>query len=77
MSDAELHVTCRVTTVGGWLDLMADPYRLSADAFTDESLTWRRSEVANSFVDVTDRCGCRGVEGGVQSDQFRYRVRCG
>ena len=42
-----------MTTPGGWLDLMADPYRLAADAFADEMLTWRKQEVANPFVDGT------------------------
>lgn len=43
----------RITTPGGWLDLMADPYRLAADSFVDETLTWRKQEVTNPFVDGT------------------------
>jgi hypothetical protein len=51
MTDAVLNVRCRVTTEGGWLDLMSGPYRLSAEAFVEESLSWRRAEVSNPFVD--------------------------
>lgn len=46
-----LPVACRITTPGGWLDLMAGPYRLSADAFVEQQVTWRRSDVTNPFVD--------------------------
>jgi hypothetical protein len=51
MTDATIDIKCRVTTEGGWLDLMAGPYRLSAEAFVEEALTWRRAEVSNPFVD--------------------------
>lgn len=52
MSD-RLVVGCRVTTGGGWLDLMSGPYRLSADAFTEQGVTWRRSDVSSPFVEGT------------------------
>ena len=51
MTDATIDIKCRMTTEGGWLDLMSGPYRLSAEAFVEESLTWRRAEVSNPFVD--------------------------
>jgi len=44
---------CRVTTPGGWLDLMTAPYKLSAEAFVEETLTWRKQEANNPFVDGT------------------------
>lgn len=47
----DLLVGCRLTVPGGWLDLMSGPYRLSADAFTEQETTWRRSEVASPFVE--------------------------
>lgn len=46
-----LPVACRITTPGGWLDLMDGPYRLSADAFVEQQITWRRNDVTNPFVD--------------------------
>jgi hypothetical protein len=46
-------IKCRVTTPGGWLDLMAEPYRLSAEAFVESSLTWRKQEASNPFIDGT------------------------
>jgi hypothetical protein len=44
---------CRITTPGGWLDLMTDPFKLSAEAFVESSLTWRKQEANNPFVDGT------------------------
>jgi len=48
-----LGVKCRVTTAGGWLDLMSGPYRLSGDAFGEQAQAWRRQDVANPFVEGT------------------------
>lgn len=48
-----LPVACRISVAGGWLDLMSGPYRLSAEAFTEQATSWRRSDVANPFVDGT------------------------
>ena len=48
---SDIDIKCRVTTPGGWLDLMSDPYKLTADAFSEEALQWRRQEVKNTFVD--------------------------
>lgn len=46
-------IKCRMTTDSGWLDLMSDPYKLSSESFVDESMTWRKQEVSNPFVDGT------------------------
>lgn len=48
---SDIDIKCRITTPGGWLDLMSGPYKLSADAFVDEAVTWRRQEVQNPFVE--------------------------
>lgn len=45
-----LPVKCRITTAGGWLDLMDGPYRLSATAFGEQAFAQRRSDVTNPFV---------------------------
>jgi len=50
---SDMDVQCRVTTPGGWLDLMSGPYQLSAEAFLDEQVQWRRQEVASPFVEGT------------------------
>jgi len=48
---SEIAIGCRVTTPGGWLDLMSGPYQLAGDAFAEESVQWRRQEVASPFVE--------------------------
>lgn len=50
MTDSLL-VGCRITTSGGWIDLMKPPYRLSADAFAEQQVSWRRSDVSSPFVE--------------------------
>lgn len=48
---SDIDIKCRVTTPGGWLNLMEGPYRLTGDAFAEDSVTWRRQEVQNAFVE--------------------------
>lgn len=47
---ADLLVKARVSVDGDWLDLMADPYRLSGEALVESSTSWRRNDVSSPFV---------------------------
>lgn len=48
---SDIDIKCRVTTPGGWLDLMDGPYTLTGEAFVEDAVTWRRQEVQNPFVE--------------------------
>lgn len=47
----DIDVSCRVTTPNGWLELNKGIYRISTGAFEEQAQTWRRTNVANPFVE--------------------------
>ena len=48
---SELDISCRLTTPSGWLDINDGVYRLARDSFSSQSVTWRKQEAVNPFVE--------------------------